>query len=123
MNKALFLSILLLSSINSKLNSKSSYDYSSYKSVSTNQALSDGSITSTLSGESAVYITESISIQNSNINKDSGDSTKIEDSELYGVNSALLVQGGTLAIKGGQITSKVKEASVLYSTNDGIAVA
>ena len=119
MNKALFLSILLLSSIDSKLNSKSSFDYSSYKSVSTNQALSDGSITSTLSGESAVYITESISIQNSNINKDSGDSTKIEDSELYGVNSALLVQGGTLAIKGGQITSKAKGASALYSTNDG----
>lgn len=122
MNKSLFLCILLLSSTNSRLNSKSSYDYSSYKSISENQKLSDQTITSSASDESAVYITESISIKNSNINKDSGDSTKMEDSELYGVNSAVLVQGGNLVITGGQITSKAKGANALYSTNDGVIV-
>lgn len=40
------------------------------------------------------------------INKESGDSSKIEDSDLYGVNSAVLVQGGMLSIIGGQINSK-----------------
>ena len=122
MNKAIFLCILLISSINSKLNSKSSYDYSTYKSISENQALSGQTITSTSADESAVYITESISIKNSNINKDSGDSTKMEDSELYGVNSAVLVQGGNLVITGGQIVSKAKGANALYSTNDGVIV-
>ena len=72
---------LLLLGINSANNP---YDYSSYKSVSTNTDLSSETVTSSTADQSAVYITNSgITIKNSIIEKTSGDSSNTENSEFY----------------------------------------
>ena len=109
----------LISQINLKLTERNPYDYSSYKSVSTNENLEDTEITSNDGDQSAVYIIGTNSITNTVINKNSGDSSKTEDSEFYGVNAAVLVQGGTLTMTGGQITTKAKGANALVATNSG----
>ena len=97
-----------------------SYNYSNYNSKSTNENLSSKTLESTASDESVVYITKSgISITNSNLKKTSGDSSKTENSEFYGVNAAVLVQGGELTITGGTIQTSAKGANAVCATNKG----
>ena len=106
----LILTLLLFSQISPKLTRKSEYDYSSYKSVSHNQNLSSQQVTSSSADESAVYIdgSDKITVTDSTITKESGDSSNIENSEFYGVNAAVLVQGGNLEITGGEIITKTQ---------------
>jgi len=100
--------------------SKNSYDYSSYSSTSINENLSGKTLSSTTSDQSVVYVTQSgITINNSNLNKESGDSSKTESSEFYGVNAAVLVNGGGLTMTGGTITTKAKGANAVVATNNG----
>ena len=123
----IILSFLLLAHINSKflrfLQSQSlqnSYDYSNYNSKSTNENLSSKTLESTTKDESVVYITKSgISITNSNLKKTSGDSSNTENSEFYGVNAAVLVQGGEVTITGGTIQTSAKGANAICATNKG----
>ena len=99
----------------------SNYDYSSYSATSINTNLSGETITSTTSGESAVYITENgITIEESEIIK-SGDISdgSTENSEFYGINAGILVQGGGLTMTGGNITVNAKGSNGLVSTNGG----
>ena len=129
MKNVLYLNIffLLMATVDSKflrfLQSQSftnSYDYSNYNSKSTNENLSSKTLESTASDESVVYITKSgISITNSNLKKTSGDSSKTENSEFYGVNAAVLVQGGELTITGGTIQTSAKGANAVCATNKG----
>ena len=99
---------------------ENTYDYSNYKATSMNQNLEDKEITSSNADESAVYINETgITITNSDLIKESGDSSNIENSEFYGVNAAVLVQGGEVTIKGGTISTKSKGANALCATNKG----
>ena len=101
--------------------SSSSYDYSSYSATSTNTNLSGETISSTTSGQSAVYITQTgITIDNSQISK-SGDiaSGSTEDSEFYGINAAVLVQGGGLTMNGGSISTSARGGNSLVATNGG----
>lgn len=108
---------LLLLGTNSESNT---YDYSSYSSVSTNTNLSGDTVTSTTADQSAVYITDTgITIQSSTIEKSSGDSSNTENSEFYGVNAAILVQGGGVTITGGTITTAAKGANAICATNSG----
>ena len=75
----------------------SSYDYSSYSATSTNTNLSSETISSTTSGQSAVYITSSgITITDSTISKSGDYFDNTESSEFYGINAAILVQGAVL---------------------------
>ena len=100
--------------------SKNSYDYSSYTATSVNQNLNAQTLSSTTSDKSVVYITQSgITIQNSSLKKESGDSSKTENSEFYGVNAAVLVNGGGLAMTGGSITTSAKGANAVVATNNG----
>ncbi|MBP3801625.1 MAG: hypothetical protein J6I85_06370 [Clostridia bacterium] len=123
----IILSFLLLAHINSKflrfLQSQSlqnSYDYSNYNSKSTNENLSSKTLESTTKDESVVYITKSgISITNSNLKKTSGESSNTENSEFYGVNAAVLVQGGEVTITGGTIQTSAKGANAICATNKG----
>ena len=99
---------------------ENTFDYSNYKATSMNQNLEDKEITSSNVDESAVYINETgITITNSDLIKESGDSSNIENSEFYGVNAAVLVQGGEVTIKGGTISTKSKGANALCATNKG----
>ncbi len=119
--------LLLLTTINSKflrfLQSKSSinsYDYSNYSAQSTNENLSSKTLESTSKDQSVIYITKSgISIKNSILKKTSGDSSNTENSEFYGVNAAVLVQGGEATITGGSINTSAKGANALCATNKG----
>ena len=116
MNKK-FLLCLLLISIKCDTNS---YDYTNYAAVSKNTDLSEQTLSSTTSDQSVVYITESgKTITNSNINKESGDSSNTENSEFYGINAAVLVNGGGLTITGGTISTSAKGANALCTTNNG----
>ena len=100
--------------------SKNSYDYSSYSSTSSNENLSGKTLSSKTSDQSVVYITKSgITIKDSNLNKESGDSSKTENSEFYGVNAAVLVNGGGLTMTGGTITTAAKGANAVCATNNG----
>ncbi len=121
-----FLIILfsLLNHILLLLNSKSPYDYSSYKYISKNQNLSYEKIYSYSNDESGVYITENgknkYLLDRVDIQKTSGSSTNIEYSELYGVNSACLIQGGTLKTNYAYITIRNVNGSIaIFSTNEG----
>ena len=120
MKLILFAFFILFGQINLKLTEKNPYDYSSYSSISKEENLENITVTSTSPDQRAVYITEAKSITNTLINKDSGDSSKTENSEFYGVNAAVLVQGGVLTMTGGQITTKAKGANALVATNDGV---
>ena len=100
--------------------SNSSYDYSSYNAVSINTNLSGQTLTSSTSDQSVVYITTSgITINDSTIQKTSGDSSNTENSEFYGVNAAVLVQSGVVTITGGEITTAAKGANAVCATNGG----
>ena len=120
----LYFTILLLGTNSQFLrflqSSKNSYDYSSYSFTSINENLSGKTLSSTTSDQSVVYITQSgISISNSNLNKASGDSSKTENSEFYGVNAAVLVNGGGLTMIGGTVTTAAKGANAICATNNG----
>ena len=120
----LYFTILLLGTNSQFLrflqSSKNSYDYSSYSFTSINENLSGKTLSSTASDQSVVYITQSgISISNSNLNKASGDSSKTENSEFYGVNAAVLVNGGGLTMTGGTVTTAAKGANAICATNNG----
>ena len=102
------------------LATSSGYDYSSYSAKSTNTNLSSQTISCTTSGQSAVYITSSgITISDSTITKSGDFSGDTEDSEFYGLNAAILVQGGELTMTGGTITNSAKVSNALVATNDG----
>ena len=118
MNKKFFLCLILLSQ--NLVLPNSTYDYTNYKATSTNQILSEETLSSSTSDQSVVYITQSdITIDNSELNKASGDSSETENSEFYGVNAAVLVNGGGLTMTDGKITTAAKGANSLCATNGG----
>ena len=126
MNKTtiLYFTLLLLGTNSQFLrflqSSRNSYDYSSYSCTSINENLSGKTLSSTTSDQSVVYITQSgINIINSNLNKASGDSSNTENSEFYGVNAAVLVNGGGLTMTDGTITTAAKGANAICVTNNG----
>ena len=126
MNKTtiLYFTLLLLGTNSQFLrflqSSRNSYDYSSYSCTSINENLSGKTLSSTTSDQSVVYITQSgINIVNSNLNKASGDSSNTENSEFYGVNAAVLVNGGGLTMTDGTITTAAKGANAICATNNG----
>ena len=86
---------LLLLNQNFILAENSSYDYSLYTATSIDTSLTSDNIACTTTGQSALYITKSrITITDITITK-SGDiasNDKTENSEFYGVNTAVLVQ-------------------------------
>ena len=109
--------VLLILGVNSE---NSSHDYSSYSAVSTNTDLSGETLTSTTSDQSVVYITQTgKTISSSTLAKTSGDSSNTENSEFYGVNAAVLVQGGGVTITDGTITTAAKGANAVCATNGG----
>ena len=101
--------------------STNSYDYSSYTATSINSNLDGQTLTSTTSDQSVVYITQSgITITSSTLQKTGGDTSDIEDSEFSGVNAAVLVNGGSVTITDGEITTAAKGGNAVCATNDGV---
>ena len=129
MNKILVLVIFLLSILYVNTNflrhlqpgsNTNNFDYSSISYISKDTSLTNADLSSSTSDQSVVYITSSgVTITDSTLTKSSGDSSNTENSEFYGVNAAVLVQGGGLTISGGKIETKAKGANALCATNKG----
>ena len=114
-NIFLFLFILKLT-----LSDSSNYNYSTYSANSINTNLTNETLSSITSGQSAVYITSTgITIEDSTITKSGDFSGDTGDSEFYGLNAAILVQGGGLTMTGGSITTNAKVSNSLVATNGG----
>jgi hypothetical protein len=96
------------------------YNYTDYKANVTNENVGSDELIATEVDQSVVYITtKNITFTEPNINKLSGTSSNIENSEFYGVNAAVLVQGGEVSITGGTITTKAKGGNAICATNKG----
>ena len=118
MDKKFLLCLILLSQ--NLVVPNSTYDYTNYKSTSTNTNISGQTLSSSTADQSVVYITQSgVTIADSNLNKESGDSSNTENSEFYGVHAAVLVNGGGLTMTGGTIKTAAKGANSLCATNGG----
>ena len=109
MNKCILTFIyILISGINSNFlrqlqSSKSDFNYSNYNSIKSNEDLTGEKLSSSEVDQSVVYITnKGITIKDSSLIKESGNSSNIENSEFYGVNSAVLIQEGEATITGGK---------------------
>ena len=97
-----------------------SYNYTDYKANVTDENVGSDELTATESDQSVVYITtNNITFTEPNLIKLSGESSNIENSEFYGVNAAVLVQGGEVSITGGTITTKAKGGNAICATNKG----
>ena len=121
----ILLSLLILRANNNFLrflqSSTNSYDYSSYSATSIDENLSGQTLTSSTSDQSVVYITTTgKTIENSNLQKTGGDSSNTENSEFYGINAAVLVQGGEVTITDGSITTNAKGGNAVCATNNGV---
>ena len=97
-----------------------SYNYTDYKANVTNENVGSEELIATEADQSVVYITtNNITFTEPNLIKLSGESSDIENSEFYGVNAAVLVQGGEVSITGGTITTKARGGNAICATNKG----
>lgn len=96
------------------------HNYTGYKANVTDENVGSEELIATEIDQSVVYITQkNITFTEPNLNKASGDSSNIEDSEFYGVNAAVLVQGGEVSITGGKITTSARGGNAICATNKG----
>ena len=98
------------------------YNYSGYSANSTNKNLTEETLSSNTEDQSVVYITiPGITISNSQLKKSSGNSSNIENSEFYGINAAVLVQGedAEVNIINGTIETAARGANAVCATNSG----
>ena len=103
--------------------STNSYNYNSIsatKSVTTTETISSDQ-TATAADTSVIYVssTGSATIGSNTISKTSGDSSNTENSEFYGVNAAILVNGGSATLTGTTVTTAAKGANAIFATNSG----
>ena len=101
------------------------FDYSSIKAVTKNEDLSNKIYESINSDECVAYFDENMQLENIdelynvNLNKKSGESSNFTNSELYGLNSALLINGNKeISFKSINISLSVDNANGLIATND-----
>ena len=101
------------------------YDYSSISGTinisTTGQTLENTSSSSETIDKSVVYVSSSgiVSIKKSTLSKKSGDTSYIENSEFYGVNAAILVNGGSATLTETTVTTAAKGANAVFATNNG----
>ena len=103
--------------------STNSYDYTSIsatQSVTSSETISSD-LSSSDSDKSVIYVssTGSATIGSNTISKTSGDSSNTENSEFYGVNAAILVNGGSATLTGTTVTTAAKGANAIFATNSG----
>jgi hypothetical protein len=95
------------------------FNYSTINSNITNKNIIDAEYIATKSDQSVAYIADSnIIINNSNLIK-TGVSSDLDNSEFYGVNSAILVNGGNAKIDLTNITTSSEGSNGITCTNNG----
>ena len=101
--------------------STNDYDYSTINYVIKDEDLNGGEYTSSTSDQSVLYVesTTEIKVYNNSKLTKSGDTAQssIENCEFYGVNAAVLVNGGKLAISDSTISTSGKGANAIVATN------
>lgn len=132
MNK-LFLIVLILLSSKYTINEDSNYDYSSYASkinhtfFKNSRELKGYDITNNKTGESVIYLSENDFATPYSFSKDyiykTGDLSddKLEDSKLYGINSAVLIRKVGAEFIESLILTEAKGAPGLVCTDGGAA--
>ena len=132
MNK-LFLIVLILLSSKYTINEDSNYDYSSYASkinhtfFKNSRELKGYDITNNKTGESVIYLSENDFATSYSFSKDyiykTGDLSddKLEDSKLYGINSAVLIRKVGAEFIESLILTEAKGAPGLVCTDGGAA--
>ena len=132
MNK-LFLIVLILLSSKYTINEDSNYDYSSYASkinhthLKNSHLLDRYDITNNKTGESVIYLSENDFATPYSFSKDyiykTGDLSddKLEDSKLYGINSAVLIRKVGAEFIESLILTEAKGAPGLVCTDGGAA--
>ncbi len=97
------------------------FDYSTIKSIVTNENVNNSEYIATESDQSVLYYTEYlVGIWNANIIK-TGASSNLNNSEFYGVNSAILINGGWIDIWETNITTSSEGSNAVACTNFGLA--
>ena len=96
------------------------FDYSTIKSIVANEYVNNSEYIATESDQSIVYCTEYISIWNASIIK-TGASSNLNNSKFYGVNSAILNNGGEISIMLTNITTSSEGSNAVTCTNAGIS--
>lgn len=97
------------------------FNYSTINSNVTNENIINSEYIATESDQSVAYVTASnIRINNSNLNK-TGASSNLDNSEFYGVNSAILINGGRARVDLTNITTSSEGSNGVTSTNNGLA--
>ncbi len=114
---------VLLSEINSNflrfLADQNTFNYQTINAMSTNQNIIRTNYTATNSDQSVAYITSSdIEIISANLNK-RGASSNLTNSQSYGVNSAVLVNGGQAKADISNITTFAEGSNGVTCTNGG----
>ena len=105
--------------------STNTYDYTSIKAtreVDYSRTISSPSlIEASAADTSVVYVYDSseAKINSVTLSKLGGDSSNISNSEFYGVNAALLVNGATATLNNTNITTNAIGANAVFATNSG----
>lgn len=95
----------------------SSVTYSGVTEVTSAQTLSNGTYTSTTADENALLIntSDSVTVNNPTVTK-SGDSDGGDNCNFYGINSGIMVKGGSsTTITGGTVNATAKGANGIFS--------
>lgn len=102
------------------VNESKSANANAKKEVSTSETL-DGTYKSSSSDESALVVKNgaTLTLKGATVNKSSGDSTNLENSEFYGVNAGILVQkSSTAKISNTTITTNAKGSNAVFATGE-----
>ncbi|MCD7894767.1 MAG: hypothetical protein LUG60_13855 [Erysipelotrichaceae bacterium] len=106
-------------------NSNDSIDASAVLEVTDTQTLDDQDLTSTNEDENVVLVSDGgdLTLTNSTITKESGDTSDTESSEFYGLNAAILVQeDSTLSISDTDISTSAQGANGIFATGEDASI-
>ena len=104
--------------------STNSYSYSSIaatQSITTTGQTISTDLTASAADTSVVYVSSSgsVTIGTNTMSKTGGASSNTENSEFYGVNAAILVNGGSATLTSTTVTTAATGANAVFATNSG----
>ena len=104
--------------------STNSYSYSSIaatQSITTTGQTISSDLTASAADTSVVYVSSSgsVTIGTNTMSKTGGASSNTENSEFYGVNAAILVNGGSATLTSTTVTTAATGANAVFATNSG----
>jgi len=104
--------------------STNSYSYSSIaatQSITTTGQTISSDLTASAADTSVVYVSSSgsVTIGSNTMSKTGGASSNTENSEFYGVNAAILVNGGSATLTSTTVTTAATGANAVFATNSG----